>query len=489
MKKTAILCLLLGITLVFSPNVYASVDFYRGVENGLGCSINLLDADDISINNVEVGQPVLSSSFFNNATITETNPNASLTLISDGFTFEDYYEKMQLNYQNNTELSGKKGPLSVSAKVGFTSGTTLEHSEYGSQYFYNQSYKDTRYSLVIQNYKSNLSQFSNNLNDNYISFLSYVDDGYFTWQYFFDTYGTHLIAEADYGAKLDMYYSVCSNKLVLDETYSAEITAEIEAGLSDAENGSTSSTIDLTNIDHIEQGDVSKAMFIKAIGGDSFSTSDLSQYAESYSAWVDSISKYTSTLIGVSDDGLIPLWDILPSQYRHLAYEMESAYNDIALTKYNSTRNYFESAQIFATEYEMIRTTSKLITDSGRFNQHYDKVDLGDANINFDVLKLMGYKYVNIDIIFDHKEVNDGYQYFFIFKSSLESNEHLIHTQQFEHVPGSKDKTYITEEFNLNAISIDQFSGKTFIIRWGASGSFNDDWYNKNLQVRVSITK
>jgi hypothetical protein len=51
------------------------------------------------------------------------------------------------------------------------------------------------------------------------------------------------------------------------ETYSAKITAEIEAGLSDAENGSASSTIDLTNIDHIEQGDVSKAMFIKAIGG------------------------------------------------------------------------------------------------------------------------------------------------------------------------------------------------------------------------------
>lgn len=488
-KKMFILCLMLtAIIVLFSVDTLAIYD--PGLnEGGLGHSINLITSDTITIGNVETDHPVLSSNFRNSMPIVQTSPRTSATYVTEGSSFEEYYTDFQLNYSNNQAVSGVKGPLSASAELAFSTQAGVSYSSYGSQYFYTLSYRDSRYALQILNNKTNRTQFKNNLDILYLNALSDTINGYQTWDWFFDVYGTHLIVSAEYGARADASYVAYSNSITFSADMKTQLSSKIGAGLAGVVGGSSSSSIDLQSINYISSGDILHNFFVKAAGGNSFSTTDYSVFQSSYNSWINSINENTSTLVDVPYDGLIPLWEILPTYLAGYSNLMKAEYEARALGKYNDMVEIFENGPIYATEFIKIRSLEKKITDDGRFDQIYDTVSLINQNINFDTLESNDYANVYIDIKFMVREQDDGYQYFFIFKNSQESNDSLIQMTPFEYYPNERKRVYEERFFSLDAIPISEFNASSFVIRWGASGNYEDDWYNYDVYVRVSVTK
>jgi len=158
------------------------------------------------------------------------------------------------------------------------------------------------------------------------------------------------------------------------------------------------------------------------------------------------------------------------------------------------------------TDWETIRTDTKTITDADRYKQHYDEIsfdsfkydvydDFGEktANpINLIEMKRLGYKTINFYIRLDVKENDDGYQHIFLYSSPVSSNDYYIGEVKFEHKSGSKDDswwTHFEDKLKFESISIDKFMNNEFVIRYGASGTWGDDWQNKNLKIWLVFAK
>lgn len=490
MKKIFILALLVLTAFISATQKsYAVIDPYSNTENGLGYSINLITADSIAIRNVKTSAPVLSTSFLNAASIVTTSPRTSVTYVTEGSSFSDYHSSLKSKYQSNASIYGTDGTLSAAAELGFSTYSGVTFSQYGSQYFYTLSFRDSRYAMQILNHKTNRNQFKNNLDSLYIQSLNDVINQQKTWDWFFDTYGTHLIVSAEFGAKADASYVAYSNRIAFGAEMQAEISSKIGAGILGVFGGSSSSTVNLNSISYITTGDILSKFYISTTGGNSFSTTNYDAFRLGYQNWINSISDQSSSLVDVADDGLIPLWEILPSNMQILSEVMRYQYEIRCLNKYNQVSSKLSNGLLYATEFLPIRSSLVTISDSGRFNQHSDSIDLSLQGINFDSLKASGYKYVYIDLYFQVREQEDGYQYFFIFKNSIKSNDYLIHTEPFEYYPGVRHRSFEERSFSLPALSISDFSGSSFVIRYGASGVGNDDWINYGLYVRVSVTK
>ncbi len=136
---------------------------------------------------------------------------------------------------------------------------------------------------------------------------------------------------------------------------------------------------------------------------------------------------------------------------------------------------------------ETIRTSKYEIDDSGRFKNPYDEINFNQLfNKNVEELKLEGYTKVAMIIEFYAYEINDGYQYFWVYNGNQDTSKNL-YGKEFEHKPGSKDGTarkYIFNdiEFNLS----DMITNRVYI-RYGAAGSGEDNWVNYNLKVNIKI--
>jgi hypothetical protein len=135
-----------------------------------------------------------------------------------------------------------------------------------------------------------------------------------------------------------------------------------------------------------------------------------------------------------------------------------------------------------------VRTAVKKITDSGRFNQHFDAVNFNDVfGNNLNTLKQLGYQTVSFYIRLNVREVsNNGGQYIFLFKSPVKSNNYLVSSLGFEHGSAKDTNWWVHYEqvLKFENISLDPFINE-FIIRYGASGSGNDDWENKDLKIKL----
>lgn len=108
---------------------------------------------------------------------------------------------------------------------------------------------------------------------------------------------------------------------------------------------------------------------------------------------------------------------------------------------------------------------------------------------NFDIstLKSLGYTKIKITIVFDCREINDGYQDIRIFSGS-DSNR--IGDITVEHGKGKKDTSWWAHTINYN-ITLDSFATNSaaFYIGWGAHGLFEDDWKLGTRTITVEAIK
>ncbi len=131
--------------------------------------------------------------------------------------------------------------------------------------------------------------------------------------------------------------------------------------------------------------------------------------------------------------------------------------------------------------YVYQRNSEYYVDDDGRFNQPLDRITSSDYTYTPLELK-NSFTYVTVEIRIYIKEINDGYQYVFLY-NGVEDTSTLLAAQQLEHGHGEALTSYKTYNLTFSNIPLDDFSNNDIVIRYGASGSYSDNWVNKNISV------
>lgn len=149
-----------------------------------------------------------------------------------------------------------------------------------------------------------------------------------------------------------------------------------------------------------------------------------------------------------------------------------------------------------------VRTEAAKITDSGRASQKMDKVLLSNY---FDVKAAYqaGYTKLNVTLTFEAREIDDGYQYVFLYAdSNCKGNSildkivdeiydpedpSLLYEYRFEHGGTQKDTKWGEHSFSTT-IKTSRLKDDLYI-RYGASGKYNDDWQNRNIAITFTLSK
>lgn len=153
----------------------------------------------------------------------------------------------------------------------------------------------------------------------------------------------------------------------------------------------------------------------------------------------------------------------------------------------------FDAAQIATARWLLQKTvfsdsTSYVITDSGRANQHMDEVQLSKLlGAPLSDYAAIGAKTVEMRFSVEIAEIEDGYQYVFLSNDTLGKNfsDELLFTECIQHGVFTVDTTLYAHEF-VKRIPISQLAD-TFYILYGAGGISADDWNRNSIEVTFSI--
>lgn len=126
------------------------------------------------------------------------------------------------------------------------------------------------------------------------------------------------------------------------------------------------------------------------------------------------------------------------------------------------------------------RDTQYTIKDSGRFNQPLDRITTSDYTYSLMSIKNR-YAYFSIIINISVRDVDSGSKYIFVY-NGIESSATLLDSQTINHTLGTTYKSYTITFTNITTANI---TSDDLIIRYGASGSGENDWNNKNLSVSI----
>lgn len=126
------------------------------------------------------------------------------------------------------------------------------------------------------------------------------------------------------------------------------------------------------------------------------------------------------------------------------------------------------------------------IDDDGRFTNPFDKVNFeAETGKTIAEWKALGYNDVKIKITLDMREVNNGYQYVFVYQEdwTTGTGNYLFHTETIEHGGSGLETDWDDYDFYMLTIDLDDIDDGELFIRYGASGSWSDDWKNRNIRV------
>lgn len=182
------------------------------------------------------------------------------------------------------------------------------------------------YALSFEYFLNRLSEFKDNLSDEYLNALEAVFDGSMTYTQLFDKYGTHLVMSGIYGGTLAMHYSAASN---IDEfrERASDIYLMLNSYVGGSPYESPTNPPVISNLLNCNSGKVKERNYCYIRGGDDVAFSTIIDFYDRYQEWVSSIDD-NPALISVTSDGLRPLWEFLPDKYQNRLGEFQQALND-----------------------------------------------------------------------------------------------------------------------------------------------------------------
>lgn len=233
--------------------------------------------------------------------------------------------------------------------------------------------------------------------------------------------------------------------------------------------------------------------------------------------------KITVNYDGGTNDNLIidentEFKDIIFSKPTKEGYVFAGWYSDANFNDYINPSNITKTQEKQGTAYAKwivvkdfaeytARTHEATITDSGRSKQQMDIVRIS-SDYNVLDLQRAGYKNLLISIDLQIREIDDGYQYVFLYRdqyctdSSVDSlldiydkyifgetkeDPSLLYMYKYEHGPGYENTNWSKVSFEVE-IPLTSLVNDLYL-RYGASGKNDDDWRNKEINLKVTPIK
>lgn len=223
-----------------------------------------------------------------------------------------------------TEFSaGVEFPIGA-VGVGLSLNSNLKYGNYIYKYYYMLDHKVERYQRYLFN-STEQSTYAECYTPKFLQDLNNLESGNLTYKEFFQRYGTHIVGKATYGGRLNAAYSVATNEVAIQSSVEAALEGAFSAGITDDIKAKITGAISEKLSMSFTQTDIDTEFSVRAWGGSVVMGDSLEGFKTGYDKWCDSFNNDSqSVIIDYPKDGLVPIWELLPSDYAHLSSAMES---------------------------------------------------------------------------------------------------------------------------------------------------------------------
>jgi hypothetical protein len=480
MKK--ILVLVITLLAAFSLGMETKAATIQSLP-GIGKGINIVKSSYASPQTPIFGAEIFNSSFLNDSSLLLEAPQSSIE-VSDyaGYSIDLYYSSVSAQYNTDVSVTGTYKLFNGTFATNFSSSISKDDYRKVGQYYFTKSIVKTDKMVYIKDFLGNKDQFKENLSASMINNLDKLETGALTYDEFFDTYGTHFIAQGVLGGRLDINYAVTSSSTSFSSVNKNEVENYVHGGIQyTQERASLSTSYNASALTTISASQLESTYFARAVGGVEFSSFTPGNMSSDYAKWINSVSS-SPIIVEYGNNGLVPFWEIIPNRFPKVKAEMQNKF-EIYAKSYdagyvgNSSRVY---------ETKLVRDTTYKINDTGRFKHNkYDVVKYNNwgSGLTKNWLENNGLTHVIINIKLDVYEKDDGVEYIYIYDNKDNKSNTPIAEISFEHGGSTKLSDWRTHTFEFD-IPISLLE-EGFTIRYGAKGVGNDDWDNKNLHVTL----
>lgn len=482
MKKIIIVFMILASFSIASLKVKASAETYE--RGPIGRSLNLVTGGPSSVN---FEHQILKDAYIDSFTLYKDDVDSSNynTFISSSFS--GISTSISSTFGLSGVIDGAYKGIRGDISVGYDQAGIESASEFYSQYYYYKQIKLKLYSLYMQNLGYENQNIKNNLSTEYLTYLSALQSGSYNFNDFFDRFGTHLIISGEFGGKLEHKYSMFSNEVIMKTALMNTLKSSISISVPLTGSLNFGASNNFSSIEELEQKSYFDSDTINQYGG--------ANYDGNYVNWRNSLTESNAGLIGFTRNSLVPLWDIVPTQFTGLANNMEQAYNNYYQEGINNIQGFYEPTKYTGNSETVTfqRNFEYDISDSGR---QYQRFDIIFKEMSIAVLKDLGYTKFTLEISGKYWEDRDGYQHLFVYSTPTVrdinfDNETMLVEKKYEHSRGKQSSTIKDFSYSIGLTDLSVFPNNTngIILRYGASGSQEDDWTNTNVSATITFYK
>lgn len=185
---------------------------------------------------------------------------------------------------------------------------------------------------------NNTEKLTNVLSNQFKEDAILVKDGSKTPEWLINKYGTHVITSGYFGGKIEATYSLISKTDNFNRTIAGSFSVELTKHLTFVTDKGVAVDGGLENKYFENTANVKTHFDVQCIGGESRSFASVESFSENYGSWAKTINN-NSTLVDVPDNSLIPVWNLLPSEYDSLKTKMNDYYDEQNENNYSSILN------------------------------------------------------------------------------------------------------------------------------------------------------
>lgn len=469
----------------------ASAEYFKA--GGVGYMTNVIKQD---VGETDNGCPVLDPEFLKsddiNIGVEQLNEVKQQTIT------EVSYEALatEIKTENSKKVVGglTYNAFTVNAYAKCGAGISQAKQQLTSQYYFIKSEETVLYSLTLENSAFFSDAYQEHFSDKYLSYLATLTENstYEQYKEFFENCGTHVVVGAEYGAKVAGYYSVYSTETGFSSSVQNSFETGITAAFANNAKAGVSMDYDITEANSVVSGNLKVASKYYAKGGDVNAKASL-QEGTGYTSWKNKVTQENATMVDYTYNGLRPVWKALPSQYEGLADSFERYFERYAKEAQDAQLDGLKETELltatqYTTDMKLVRENQVTITDSDRWENYHDTIYIADTfGFHVDTLKTYGFSKVQINVQFEAKQIDAAdARLMFIYQNenTSETNNIKLYEVSFGGI-----KTYTWKNFSTDKLNIDYLSHDEFVIRYRATGSFDDDWVNRNLSVQLVFYK
>lgn len=453
---------------------------------------------------------IFNKSWLNNQEIVTILDGGSLshTYSNSGTDITNMYNRMSSSYSNISSLKGIKGPFSAGMSIGYKGSSEHQLELFTHNYYYHFNYNKILYTKHFEKSPiAHKSEYQNGLSSSFqgslyqlVNNIAYGRNPQAEYENLFNRFGTHFITNAVYGAKADVYYNVSSNEVSFTGSTLSQLNAEVNGAMSTITEGgdiSNDTSIELENVVGFS-GKEYRSEFNSVItnGPSNISILDFNSFRNGFTLWASNITHSNSGLIGYGNNGLYPIWDMLPNTYSYLSDDMEAAFKVYAEKNFVSFTKAFTPITKMTSKWSVVQGQEVRVF-SGKYSDNPGNLVNINNRFNYDLqgLKEHGFTHVQVFIKFQMKEIQDGYQHIAVFKQANPSPNFMLDSMVIEHGGPGRDENWrnysLDPVFKIEELmSSYPFDDSTFGIFWKSSGILNwNDFKVRNIRVAISVSK